>query len=161
LIDLANIYLMTESFDYSPKVEDSLKAIAAARGVPLAELAYDLLIEKDGRNVFYAPALNFADKNLKAVEAMLKHPNTLFGLGDGGAHVGIICDASGQTFMLQHWANEKTNGHIPIGQVVKKLTHDNARAAHLFDRGVIAAGYRADLNVIDLDRLKLHLPEMR
>ncbi len=161
LIDLANIYLMTESFDYSPKPEDSLKAIAAARGVPLAELAYDLLIEKDGSNVFYAPALNFADKNLKAVEAMLKHPNTLFGLGDGGAHVGIICDASGQTFMLQHWANEKTNGHIPIGQVVKKLTHDNARAAHLFDRGVIAAGYRADLNVIDLDRLKLHLPEMR
>src|SRR5690606_4231156 len=92
---------------------------------------------------------------------MLKHLITLFGLGDAGSHVGIICDASGQTFMLQHWADEKTSGHIPIGQVVKKLTHDNARAAHLFDRGVIAAGYRADLNVIDLDRLKLHLPEMR
>ncbi len=161
LVDLANIYLMKDGFDYSPKPEDSLSALSEQRGIPLAELAYDLLIEKGGENVFYSPALNFADKNLKAVEAMLKHPNTLFGLGDGGAHVGIICDASGQTFMLQHWANEKTEGHIPIGQIIKTLSHDNARAMHLHDRGVIATGYRADINVIDLDALKLHRPEMR
>lgn len=161
LVDLANIYLMTDSFDYAPKDQDSLAAIAAQRGVPLAELAYDLLIENNGKNVFYAPALNYAEKNLDAVEEMLKHPNTLFGLGDGGAHVGIICDASGQTFMLQHWVGDGGQGSISIGQIIKSLTLDNARAMNLLDRGVLAKNYRADINIIDRNHLKLYRPEIQ
>ena len=161
LVDLENIYLMTESFDYSPRAEDSLAAIAKQRDLPLAELAYDLLIENNGENVFYAPALNYADKNLDAVEEMLKHPDTLFGLGYGGAHVGIICDASGQTFMLQHWVGDGDKGSISISQIIKSLTSDNARAMNLMDRGVLARNYRADINVIDRDHLKLHRPEMQ
>ncbi|TNE38861.1 MAG: D-aminoacylase [Alphaproteobacteria bacterium] len=161
LTDLANIYLMAEDFDYAPQEADSLATLARERGLSLAELAYDMLIENEGRNVFYAPALNYAEKNLNAVAQMLRHPDSLFGLGDGGAHVGIICDASGPTFMLQHWAKDEGANGIPLPDIIKSLTSDNAKAMNLRDRGILAPNYRADINIISRDQLKLHRPEMQ
>ena len=91
---------------------------------------------------------------------MLAHPDTLFGLGDGGAHVGIISDASFTTYALSHWARDRSHGRMEVGEVVGRLTRSNARAVGLTDRGVVAAGMRADLNVIDFDHLCCLSPVM-
>ena len=91
---------------------------------------------------------------------MLAHPDTVFGLGDGGAHVGIIADASFPTYALSHWARDRGHGRMPVGWVVEQLTSATARAVGLHDRGVVAEGRRADLNVIDFDRLRCEAPVM-
>lgn len=156
---LDSFYLMGGEPDYEPDPANSVGARARAAGMRPVDLAYDLLVENDGSNVFYAPVLNYVDGNLDAVGTMLRHDHTLVGLGDGGAHVGIICDASGQTSMLMRWAGEG-NGRMPIEKVVQALTSNNARAVNLLDRGLIAEGYRADINIIDFAALKLHRPEM-
>jgi N-acyl-D-aspartate/D-glutamate deacylase len=158
--NLANFYLMGDEPNYEPDPADSVAALAIAKGLRPVDLAYDLLLENDGANVFYAPALNFADGNLDAVGTMLRHKDTLVGLGDGGAHVGIICDASGQTTMLMRWIGDGSDGTMPVGEVIEALTSANARAVNLLDRGLVAPGYRADLNVIELNKVKLHRPEM-
>jgi N-acyl-D-aspartate/D-glutamate deacylase len=160
LYNLDNVFLMGDEPDYEPTMSDSLGARARAQGIDPAEYAYDLMIAGEGRNVFYVPALNYADGNLDAVSTMIRHEDTLFGLGDGGAHVGIICDGSAPTYMLKRWVGGGEKGTLPLPLIVKSLTSDNARAVNLYDRGVIAPGYRADLNIIDLDRLSLHRPEM-
>ena len=91
---------------------------------------------------------------------MLAHPDTVFGLGDGGAHVGLISDASFPTYALSHWARDRAHGRMEVGRVVEQLTSATARAVGLRDRGVLAAGMRADLNVIDFDRLRCEAPVM-
>ena len=160
LYNLDNIFLMADQPNYEPDRGESIAAQAKAKGVDPADHIYDLLIADDGRNVFYVPAINYADGNLDAVSAMIGHQDTLFGLGDGGAHVGIICDGSGPTYMLKRWVGDGSNGTMPLALIVKRLTADNARAVNLNDRGVIAPGYRADINLIDLETLDLHRPEM-
>jgi len=156
------IFPLGDPPDYEPPPERSVAAMAAARGMPPEALCYDLMLERDGRAILNRPLLNYADGDLEAIRQMMMHPNTLMGLGDGGAHVGYICDASCMTHMLTHWARDRTRGpRLPLEQVVRRISRDNAEALGLADRGVVAAGYKADLNVIDFGRLRLHTPEMR
>jgi len=147
--------------EYEPAPEKSLAAMAVRHGVDVQELAYDLMLEKDGRGILNRPIINYADGDLEAVKVMVEHPHTLMGLGDGGAHVGLICDASSTTSRITHWTRDRTRGErLPLGFVVRRLTRDNAVAIGLHDRGVIAPGMKADINVIDYDRLQVRSPEV-
>jgi N-acyl-D-aspartate/D-glutamate deacylase len=155
------IFPLGDPPDYEPGPERSIAAIAQARGVTPAEIAYDLLMEKDGKTILYRPMTNYLKGNLDSVRDMMAHPNTLIGLGDGGAHVGIMCDATDMTHTLTHWTRDRAAGGLfPVEWMVKRLTRDNAQAIGLHDRGRVAVGAKADLNVIDYGRLKLRAPEV-
>jgi N-acyl-D-aspartate/D-glutamate deacylase len=158
--DYGHLYPLGDVPDYEPAAETSVLRRAAARGVEPAALLLDLLAEDDGRTFLYTPFLNYADGNLNACGEMLAHPLTLFGLGDGGAHVGLISDASFPTYALTHWARDRSHGRMEVGQVVQQLTSVTATAVGLRDRGVLAEGMRADLNVIDFDHLACAVPVM-
>lgn len=148
--------------DYEPPPEVSVAAAAARRGVPPQDLAYDMMLERGGKAILNRPIINYADGNLDAIREMMEHPHTLMGLGDGGAHVGFICDASCTTHMLTHWTRDRTRGpRLPLPFAVKRLTRDNAVALGLLDRGLIAPGCKADINIIDYDRLQVRAPEVR
>ncbi|WP_380872472.1 amidohydrolase [Sphingomonas sp. DBB INV C78] len=155
------MFLLTEEADYEPSLDKSISAIAKARGVTPEEVAYDLLLEDDGHAMLLIALGNFFEGRLDAVQEMLDHPNVVVGLGDGGAHYGVICDASFPTFTLQHWVRDRSGSRMPLGQAVKMLAHDPAHVVGLLDRGLIAPGYKADINVIDLDRVRLCKPEVR
>jgi len=160
LIDYTRMYPLGEVPDYEPAPERCVQRMAEARGVDPAELTMDLLADNGGRNFLFVPFSNYADGDLDACGEMLAHPDTVFGLGDGGAHVGIIADASFPTFALSHWARDRSHGRMPVGWVVAQLTSATARAVGLLDRGVVAQGMRADLNVIDFDHLRCEAPVM-
>ena len=152
-------YEMDLDFDYEPQADESIAARAAAKGVSPAEYAYDLLCENDGTGFVYLPLLNYADGNLDFLEALQASDDTVNSLSDGGAHCGTICDAASPTFMLQHWVRDrKRGGRISLETAIKRQCHDTARLYGLDDRGVLAPGYMADLNVIDLDAIKLGKP---
>ena len=147
--------------DYEPPAERSIAAIAQASGRRAEEVAYDLMIENGGRQFLFAPLANYLDYDFEVIREMMLHPRTVLGLSDGGAHCGLICDASMPTFLLTHWARDRRRGErIPIEQAVRLQTSNTASVYGLADRGVIAPGKRADFNVIDFDRLALHAPEM-
>ena len=159
--DFERIYRLSEPLNYEPAPDTSIAAEARRRGVQPAELAYDMLLEKDGRNILFVATVNYAEKSLDATMEMLRHRDTVPGLGDAGAHLGVMCDATYSTFMLTHWARDRTRGpRLPLPYVVKSLTRDTARVIGLNDRGLVRPGYRADLNVIDFDRLKLNMPKV-
>ncbi|MBC2776772.1 N-acyl-D-amino-acid deacylase family protein [Parasphingopyxis marina] len=150
---------MDEDFDYEPGAEASIAARAAARGVSPEDYAYDLLCEDDGAGFIYLPILNYADGNLDFLETLQKDEDTVNSLSDGGAHCGTICDAASPTFMLQHWVRDrKRGGRISLQHAIKRQCHDTARLYDLNDRGVLAPGYLADINVIDLENLRLEKP---
>ncbi|MCA1661242.1 MAG: D-aminoacylase [Novosphingobium sp.] len=150
---------MDEGFDYEPQPEASIVARAAAKGVTPDEYAYDLLCENDGTGFVYLPLLNYADGNLDFLEALQAADDTVNSLSDGGAHCGTICDAASPTFMLEHWVRDRKRGNrISLEHAVKRQCHDTARLYGLDDRGVIAPGYLADLNLIDLDKIELGKP---
>jgi N-acyl-D-aspartate/D-glutamate deacylase len=133
--------------------------LAEAAGVSVEEYAYDLLIAQGGTGIFYLPGANYRDGNLKAVREMLGHPQAVVGLADGGAHYGMICDASFPTFFLARWARDADpQERIDLPKAIAALTSEPARLAGLMDRGQIAVGMKADLNIIDFDRLKVHVP---
>ena len=145
--------------DYEPGEDRTVEAIAKARGVTNEEAALDLLLEDDGRGLLYLPFLNYANGSLDPSYEMLASKATIPGLSDGGAHVGMICDGSFPTSMLTHWTRDRTRGpKFPVEWIVKRQTADTAHWVGLHDRGLIAPGYRADLNVIDYDALTLHRP---
>ena len=122
---------------------------------------YDLLLAEGGTNLLYVPILNYADGNLDAVGEMLQHPFTVPGLSDGGAHVGTICDGSFPTTLLAHWGRDRTRGpRFEVPWLVKRQTSDTAAAVGLLDRGRLAPGYRADVNIIDMDRLGMEAPQL-
>lgn len=159
--DFEHMFVLGDPPEYEPAPEHSIAARAKRQGIRAEALAYDLLIEEGGPAQLYLAMANYADGSLDAVGAMLRHPDVVLGLGDGGAHVGTICDASYSTYALMHWVRDRAAGRLPIEYVVHKLTHAPAQIAGLDDRGLLAAGQKADVNVIDLDRLRLHPPEIR
>ncbi|MBI1260721.1 MAG: amidohydrolase family protein [Rhizobiales bacterium] len=147
--------------DYEPAPDTSLAHRAAREGRAPDELVYDVLLADAGRGFIYFPLLNYAHFDLQDLSVMLRDPNTVPGLSDGGAHCGVICDGSFPTYMLTHWARDRARGEkLPLPWIIKAQSQDTARAVGLLDRGVIAPGYKADLNVIDFDRLQLKPPHM-
>ena len=142
--------------NYEPKMEDSLEAIAAREGRTPPEVAYDVLLESDGTDFIYTTLSSYAYGNLSMAETLLKNRNAIMGLGDGGAHVAFILDAGYQTWLLTHWGRER--GMFAPEELIRRLTSDTAGAAGLHDRGVLAVGKKADLNVIDWARLGADKP---
>lgn len=155
------MFLLGDPPDYEPPADASVAAMADRAGrSPWAQL-YDLLLADDGRELLNSPVLNYADGNLDSTYEMLQSPVTAFGLGDGGAHAGQTCDASGTTFMLTHWARDRRRGPtIPLETAVRKITSSTAALYGLDDRGRVAPGCKGDLNLIDFDRLRLRRPEL-
>ena len=151
-------YEMGPNFNYEPTPAESIAARAAAAGVKPEEYAYDLLMRDEGRGFIYFPILNYADGNLNFLEALQEADDTVNSLSDGGAHCGTICDAASPTFMLQHWVRERAGKRITLERAVKRQCRDTAALYGLNDRGVIAPGYLADINVIDLENIKLGPP---
>jgi N-acyl-D-aspartate/D-glutamate deacylase len=152
------MYELTDPPDYEPPTSESIAARAARAGIDPVELAYDILA--DG-GMLYLTSMNYADGNLDDVHEMLVHPHTVPGLSDGGAHVGTICDGSFPTTLIQHWTRDRAGAKLELPFVVSRQSRDTARAVGLRDRGVLEPGYRADLNVIDVDGMRLHRPEVR
>jgi N-acyl-D-aspartate/D-glutamate deacylase len=159
LANFERMFQLGDPPNYEPEATASIAARATSAGVPAEELAYDLLLERDGTDFLYYPLFNWVDGSLDAVGEMLRDENLLPGLGDGGAHVGTICDGSFATTLLTHWARDRAAG-LPLEWVVQRQCRDTATAVGLCDRGVIAPGYRADILVVDFERLRLRPPEM-
>ncbi|MDR3507616.1 MAG: amidohydrolase family protein [Caulobacteraceae bacterium] len=150
-----------ETLDYEPRAEDSVAALAARTGQKPDAIVYDMLMERDGRGYIYLPLLNYAQFNFDHIHEMMNHPATVLSLSDGGAHCGVICDASFPTYMLTYWARDRARGErLPIEKIVSMQTRDTARLYGLNDRGLIAPGMKADINIIDYDGLKILPPEM-
>ncbi len=144
--------------DYEPPRSESIASRARARGVSPLEEAYDRLLDDDGHAMLLVTLANFRDGTLNAVAELIRRDDVVLGLGDGGAHYGMICDASFPTYMLTHWSRDRAAGRLSVAEAVRELTSVPARVAGLADRGRIAVGYKADLNVIDHDGLRLHRP---
>jgi N-acyl-D-aspartate/D-glutamate deacylase len=158
--DFQRIYELGDPPDYEPDPTSSLAARAEREGRAALDLAYDLLIADRGRTILYLPFLNYADGNLDAVGEMLAHPNTVVGLGDGGAHLGTICDASFPTTLLTLWVRDRDRARLELPFAVQRHTSATARTVGLLDRGVLAPGYRADVNLIDFEHLTARRPEV-
>jgi N-acyl-D-amino-acid deacylase len=159
---LGGMWAVTEDqIDYEPTADESLAAVASARGVPVMELVLDQLTSLDGNGMIYAPFFNYAYGDLSMTHDLLTHPSTRNGLSDAGAHCGAICDGGMPTFMLTHWVRDRSRGpRLPLEHIVYRQTRQTALLHGLADRGVIAPGMRADLNLIDLDRLSFSQPRM-
>ena len=156
-----HMFLLGDPPDYEQPFEQSIAARAQRLGVTPEELVYDLMLERGGRNNLYVTLCNYEFGSLDSSLEMMRHAGAVLGLGDGGAHCGTICDGSYPTFMLTHWVRDRARGErLPLPDVVKWLSRDTAHAVGLRDRGVIAPGYKADLNLFNLDRLHLHAPEV-
>ena len=161
-IDLISgrMFPLDAQLNYEPSVMQSFLVQAKQRGVTPLEALYDFLAAGDGSNLVYFPIFNYNSGSLDVVRQMLAHPRALASLSDAGAHVGTVCDASFTTFMLTHWVRDRAHDKLPLAQAVEMLTRRNARYLGLDDRGVIAPGLRADLNVIDPQRLSVGTPAL-
>jgi N-acyl-D-aspartate/D-glutamate deacylase len=154
-------YPLGDPPDYEPGPEKSVAAIAEREGRTPQEVMYDLLMENDGRGLVYYPVIGYAHGDFSALDEMLRHPGTVLGLGDGGAHCGVICDASLPTYMLTHWTRDRERGEqLPLEFAVQMQTRRTAELYGFLDRGLLAEGYLADVNVIDLDHLELRPPRI-
>jgi len=157
-----NIFVMHDPPDYEPSAELSVASIARRRGVSPAECALDLMLERDGHALLYSPFANYADGDLGAVREMLLSEHTVPGLGDGGAHVGLICDGSFPTSLVTLWGRDRSRGEgLPLEWLVHQQTRATAELVGFHDRGLIAPGMKADLNLIDWEALCVHAPEVR
>ena len=152
------MFPMTEPANYEPSADQSILARAAARGVSPLEEAYDRLLDDDGHAMMLVALANFENNSLDTVGELMRRDDVVLGLGDGGAHYGMICDASYPTFVLAHWARDRESGRLSVAEAVRQMTSVPAAVAGLEDRGRIAVGYKADLNVIDHAGLTLHKP---
>lgn len=165
LLDIPEMYWkmfpLGDPPDYEPSREQSIAGIAERENRAPQDVLYDHMLKDDGRELLLLPFFNYSDGDLGPMLEMIDHERTVLSLGDGGAHCGLICDASLTTFMLSHWVRDRTRGpRIPIQQSVYRMTQHTAQLYGLRDRGVIAQGYKADLNVINPDEIQLHRPEM-
>jgi N-acyl-D-aspartate/D-glutamate deacylase len=158
---LSSVYPLGTVPDYEPRPEHSVVKLAQANGVTPLEMFYDLMLEDEGQAMMILPMYNYAWESHDVIREMLLHPQSVSGLSDGGAHCGMICDASIPTYMLTHWARDRSRGErLPLEFVVKKQTKDTATLYGLGDRGTLEVGLRADLNVIDFENLRLNSPWM-
>jgi N-acyl-D-amino-acid deacylase len=155
------IFPLADEPNYEPDPSTSIGARARARGVHPMEEAYDRLLDDDGRAMLLVATSNLEHNSLDTVGQLLHRDDVVLGLGDGGAHYGMICDASYSTYFLAHWARDRKSGRFTVPEAVRELTSVPARVAGLGDRGRIAVGYKADLNVIDHAALRLHKPVIR
>ncbi len=156
LLSYKKMYRFENPPNYTPDVTNSLQAIADREGRPVEEVVYDVLLEDDGMGFIHVPFANYASGDLRVCQEMLEDPNSIMGLGDGGAHVGFILDAGFQTWMLTYWVKER--GVIALPEAIRRMTSDTADVMGLSDRGRIRVGLRADLNVIDMERLEFGSP---
>ncbi len=146
--------------DYEPTADSSILERAKLMHKTPQEVAYDTLLERDGREIIYMP-LAYKGYSFDGILPQLTNPNTILSLSDGGAHCGVICDASMPTYMLTHWVRDRSRGErLPLEFAVRRQTHDTAQLYGLLDRGMLAPGMKADINLIDFERLQLHPPEM-
>ncbi len=152
------MFPLREGFDYEPAAGESVAALAAAAGVSPVEHAYDLLLGDDGQAMLFVAMGNYLSGSLDPVRTLMDNPGTVLGLGDGGAHYGMICDASFPTTLLSHWVRDRAQRRVSIEWAIHALARRPAEIAGLRDRGLLAPGYKADLNVIALDALTLHKP---
>ncbi|MFN8017828.1 MAG: amidohydrolase family protein [Acidimicrobiales bacterium] len=153
-------FLLGDPPDYEPGPDASLAALAERSGRSAIEVALDAMLADGGRGLLYLPILNYSEGTSDPTREMLLHPAAVLGLADGGAHVGTICDASMPTWMLTHWVRDRAGERLPLELVVQRQTSGTAALYGLGDRGCLAPGMVADVNVIDLDRLRLHVPEV-
>lgn len=161
MTDYDRMYPLGNPPNYEPPASSAISAIAARESRRPAEVVYDILLEDEGSAFLYAPFANYAFNNLDACRDMIADPNTVMGLGDGGAHVSLISDASFPTYLLTHWGKGSRKGEFTIPWLIKRQTSDTARTVGLLDRGVLAPGMKADINIIDFDRLGMSLPVMQ
>ena len=155
------MFPMADAPDYEPDAADSVAAIAEREGRDPLDVALDYVLRDEGRGLLYFPLMNYLGGDFADIHAMLTHEHTTFGLGDAGAHCGVLCDASFPTTLLTHWARDRRRGpRLPLEWVVRKQTRDSAALVGLHDRGVLAPGMKADANVIDFDGLRLRAPEI-
>jgi N-acyl-D-amino-acid deacylase len=156
----SRLFALGEHLDYEPRASDSVLAIAERTGQDPWAVTYDLLLGSGGRDFLLFPLLNYGRSSYDGLYDMLSDPMTVQGLGDGGAHCGLVCDASMTTYLLTHWARDRSRGPmLPLEVAVRRLSGDAAHLYGMDDRGVVAPGLRADLNVIDFDTLALRHPE--
>ena len=157
---MGQVFPLGDVPNYEPLPEDSIAGIAKARGQDVMEVMYELLVDNDGKELFYQPLGGYQGFSLEGQKKLLEHPNVLFGLSDGGAHCGVIADAGMPTFIMTHWGRDRTRGDLmSLEFIVESLTSKTAKAFGMFDRGEISEGKIADINIIDFDTLQLHRPE--
>ncbi len=155
------MFLLGEPANYEPDPKDSFQSLSKSSNMTPEEIAYEAMLEKDGKALIYHPLFNYQPGDLSLVEQMLNHPYTISGLGDAGAHCGAISDASFPTTLVQHWSRDRTRGaKLPLETVIKMQTSETARLLGINDRGILGEGYKADINIIDYQGLTLHEPEI-
>ena len=155
------MFKLGEPANYEPDPDMSFESLANSSNMTAQEIAYDAMLEKDGRALIYHPLFNYQTGDLSLVEKMLNHPYTISGLGDAGAHCGAISDASFPTTLVQHWSRDRSRGSkLPLEKVIKMQTSETANLLGIKDRGVLEKGYKADINIIDYEGLTLHEPEI-
>ncbi len=158
---LDKLFPLGEFPDYEPSPDASVAADAARRGIDPHEALYDALLARDGTELLYVPVMNYGEGDFELTKEMLAHPLSVPGLGDAGAHVGFLCDGSMPSFLLSHWGRNRTRGEtLPVEQLIRWQCADTAALVGFGDRGTLAAGQRADMNLIDFDQLQLRTPEM-
>jgi len=159
LSDLDDMYVLNDPPNYNPAKSESIAALAKAKGVTTKEMLYDVLLQRDGHEVLYRPLGNAEGEKFESSRFLLGHDRTVVALGDGGAHYSMICDAAYTTYLLTYWVkNQTADKAVKLPAAIKMLSRDPAELAGLRDRGLIKPGYKADLNVIDMDRLHLYAP---
>ena len=155
------MFKLGEPANYEPDPKDSFQSLSETSNRTAQEIAYDAMLEKEGRALIYHPLFNYLPGDLSLVEKMLKHPYTISGLGDAGAHCGAISDASFPTTLVQHWSRDRDRGEkLPLKTVIKMQTSETASLLGINDRGILEEGYKADINIIDYEKLTLHEPEI-
>lgn len=161
LTDWDNMFPLGDPIDYEPPREKSVLSQAKAKGCSPAEFAYDTMLQREGKGILYMPLLGYSNGDFEALREMMVHPHAVFGLSDGGAHCGLICDASMPSYLLTHWARDRSRGdRIPIEELVHNQTRRTASFYGMLDRGLIAPGMKADVNLIDFAGLTIHPPQM-
>ena len=157
---MGQVFPLGDNPNYEPEFKDSIAGIAKDKGLDVMEVMYDMLVQGDGKELFYQPLGGYQTYDLEPHKKLLEHPNVLFGLSDGGAHCGVIADAGMPTFIMTHWGRDRKRGDkLSLEFIVKSLTSSTAEAFGMYDRGYIREGKIADINIIDFDSMRLHRPE--